>query len=308
MNEREEMALIYAQEGLFVVPLSPGKKYLEGQTPSEIGFDWYSDTPPTADDIHRWFEVVPDLNIGIRMDGSGLTVVDVDKLEKWEAWANQHEPFFPVPCVKTPHGKHYYFRVTEGDITGAVWSPDGFYVADFMTPKPPEWKEYHKPYVVAPPLVNFEGEKYLWIVPREKLGKTVPDWIREAVRVPEEPHSWYEYEDDYEDDYDDQCWTCSVCGGEFWNGGTSCTCPPYGDPEPDPEREALENLVQELFDKRFPPGSDGPPDNFDWADLYQEADEELTRRAVEDGLTFDDFDPGSSIEVDDDADPFVPPF
>ena len=51
---------------------------------------------------------------------------------------------------------------------------------------------------------------------------------------------------------------CETCGAEF------------------DEAEALfEQKVHELFTKRFPPGSEGPPPGFDMADLYIEVIEQL---------------------------------
>ena len=37
------------------------------------------------------------------------------------------------------------------------------------------------------------------------------------------PYDDYEGDDDGYDD--EQYWTCAICGGEYWDGGTSCDCP-----------------------------------------------------------------------------------
>lgn len=39
--------------------------------------------------------------------------------------------------------------------------------------------------------------------------------------------------------------TCEICGGEFWDGGTSCDC------DPDCDDENYENIDSELKDEDF---------------------------------------------------------
>lgn len=46
-------------------------------------------------------------------------------------------------------------------------------------------------------------------------------------------HGFY---DENEDDEDDENYTCSVCGGEFWEGGTSCTCEDWDEEPPEPTK------------------------------------------------------------------------
>lgn len=46
---------------------------------------------------------------------------------------------------------------------------------------------------------------------------------------------------------------CETCGAEF-----------------DESEALLEQKIHELFEKRFPPGSDGPPEGFNLIDLYLE--------------------------------------
>lgn len=56
---------------------------------------------------------------GLRADG--LVVVDCDTPEAWEAWEAAHERTY---TVRTPRGRHYYYRVGISGITGpavAVW-------------------------------------------------------------------------------------------------------------------------------------------------------------------------------------------
>lgn len=60
---------------------------------------------------------------------------------------------------------------------------------------------------------------YSEVVPYEHDGKPVvhPLTNEEAMWEMYSP-----FEDDYYEEYDYA--PCAVCGGEFWDGGTSCTC------------------------------------------------------------------------------------
>jgi hypothetical protein len=49
-------------------------------------------------------------------------------------------------------------------------------------------------------------------------------------------------------------YACALCGAEFTE-----------------QEAAVERRVKELFAERFPPGSEGPDMNFDYADLYERA-------------------------------------
>ena len=45
-----------------------------------------------------------------------------------------------------------------------------------------------------------------------------------TIEKPQE-ESYDPLDDEGDDGYDEQYWTCAICGGEYWDGGTSCQCP-----------------------------------------------------------------------------------
>lgn len=229
-NEILNAALEYATRGWFVLPLNPGSKVADVLLPEQLDFDWNTDVRPDEATIRRWFEIEPDLNIGIRLLGSGLTVVDVDVLDKWLIWHSSEDPLvIDVPLVKTQRGQHYFFAATENDRCGVIWSDKGEYIADCLTPYPPEWRPADRSYVVAPPSKHPSfGHVYEWgITPDEGRWTTLPHWIRQAVREPVEPSSWWA---DYDEDEDRRC--CPYCGEDYCSG--SCAWD-YEEDEPYPE-------------------------------------------------------------------------
>ena len=264
-----EAAMLYRSLGLFVIPLAPLSKALGYELAERIGYEPHSTDRPSIADIDHWFAVEPELNIGIRMAGSGLTVVDVDDLKAWGLWA---EPFGygpDTPRVNTYNGMHFFFKASPEDHCGSIYHQEKL-IGDFLTPTPPSWRVWDRAYVVAPPSVHPENSdfRYEWIINLwDRPLVAVPDWIRAAVKTPIEPHSWWGDDDEYEDD-EERRPDCPYCGGEFWDGGTSCTCGTEYD---------VNTIVQELLDQRYP---DGPPDDLDWGDLYTDAYQLQAERAT----------------------------
>lgn len=263
MNQILEAAMLYRSMGLFVIPLSPKSKVLDYLTEDKIGYEPHSTTRPSIAEIDHWFEVEPDLNIGIRLAGSALTVVDVDDLDQWALWAALLSAAPDVPRVKTLKGMHYFFKASPEDHCGVIYHNDQ-YIGDFLTPTPPAWRAWDRAYVVAPPSVHPLNAdfRYKWDVPLwDRKLVPVPEWIREAVIKPVEPSSWWDYAEDYEDPpeynlddyYEDRI--------EY-------------DPDDDPE---IVHIVNELLEQRYP---DGLPENLDWGDLYADAYQLQAERAA----------------------------
>ncbi len=273
MNDRFEAALEYLRQGWHVIPLNPGQKWITTTLADRLG--WDSDQPTcTEADIRRWFEVEPGINIGIRMAGSGLTVVDVDDADGFFAWLEQHD--LPnVPWVKTARGSHWYFAAQKGDTCGTICVPDSAgltgvgCIGDFLAPTPLPWRPEHAAYVVAPPSV-VNDHVYYWVTSVDACTLiAVPDWIREGYVMPDEPlRSWFDEPEEDGREYDDE-----------WYEEQHSVDYVSDDDLPDDEHvQALDAILDELLAQRYPPGSDGPPDDLDWGGLYVDAEEILAER------------------------------
>ncbi|MDO3641952.1 hypothetical protein [Mucilaginibacter sp. L3T2-6] len=62
--------------------------------------------------------------------------------------------------------------------------------------------------------------------------KVSDDGVPHYHALTEEDIFWDIYAADLDgddDDWDNHNWTCSTCGGEFWDGGTSCDCEDWDD-------------------------------------------------------------------------------
>jgi len=203
MNDRLTAALDYAARGWYVVPLNPQSKVLSWEMSLTLAFDWYGDDPaPDAATIQRWFELEPELNVGIRMDGSGLAVLDIDELGHLHKVPGFEPDGLPLtPSVRTARGKHVYFRAPEeGIVSGQVrvFQPPepSLLVGDFLTTYSPAWKgggpAYVPAYVVAPPSRHPDGlTTYQWLDRPDVPLAEVPDWLLLAVVPPMPPSSWF---------------------------------------------------------------------------------------------------------------------
>ena len=115
MNEIQTVALRLARSGLPVFPLSSNSKVpLKGSS-------GYLDATTDKQTIAGWFEHVPRLNIGMRLDTAGLLVVDVDRHGKTDGVAtlrrlNQEGKQLPGDTYieRTPNdGLHYFFKLAD---------------------------------------------------------------------------------------------------------------------------------------------------------------------------------------------------
>jgi hypothetical protein len=131
-RERLARALEYQERGLPLLPIAPqrngGKQPAFTVLKSVLGStSWrpLADRAASRPEIQYWFELNPDINIGIICGkASGLVVADVDYPGK----AKLHHP--PTPSATTTRGRHHFFR---GQGTGKTfkWGElkgDGSYV------------------------------------------------------------------------------------------------------------------------------------------------------------------------------------
>ena len=140
-----EYALRYRRKGFSVIPCKKDK------TPY-INWKPYQLQKPTEDEIRQWWEKWPNANIGLPCGQvSGIDVLDVDTEE---AYQNLTEFFlndsFQTPVVKTPNGRHLYFKHRAG-LSNAVRVVAG---TDLRT---------QGGYVIAPPSQNGGGVPYYWL-------------------------------------------------------------------------------------------------------------------------------------------------
>ena len=75
----------------------------------------YQDRLPTDKEVAAWWVQHPQAKVGIVTGKlSGLTVIDIDTKQGREEIAKYMPDSLEIPCVKSPHGLHYYFKYTEG--------------------------------------------------------------------------------------------------------------------------------------------------------------------------------------------------
>jgi len=221
-NERLTAALDYATRGWYVVPLNPQSKVISWEMCHKLEFMWNLDQPaPTDADIRHWFKLEPDINIGIRMAGSGLAVFDVDEMTNIHKIPGFEGNGLPcTPTVQTARGLHYYFRAPDGKESGQVrvfQPPDvSVLVGDFLTTWPATWAASVPAYVVAPPSRHPDMFTYYqWMITPDVPLADVPDWLLAAVEPPLPPSSWFA--DMSEWDEDDEAYPEAIAADFEWD-------------------------------------------------------------------------------------------
>lgn len=138
-----ETAFGYADKGWHVLPVRHHSKEPIGKLAR------FGHLSATTDKnvIAQWFDAVPDMNIGIACEMSGLLVIDVDyrNLTK-ESWRYAKELYADTLIVETGDGVHLYFTAPQGLMMPAKLD-DGIDIK-------------YKGYVVAPPSVHPTGKVY----------------------------------------------------------------------------------------------------------------------------------------------------
>lgn len=164
-NENLNMALQYAQRGLAVFPVREMDK-----TP--LTKNGCKDAIKDADIIQRWWEQLPNANIGMATgQASGLWVLDIDGEEGEDSLRALEAAHGALPSTMEVFtgggGRHLYFNL-----------PGGMEILNSAG------KVGHKidvrgngGYVVTPPSVHKSGRKYVWSVDSLDTPADAPVWL-----------------------------------------------------------------------------------------------------------------------------------
>jgi len=151
MNPRLAAALDYRARGFALLPLDPkGKKQPHFAALKRVhgSSTWkpLAARPASEPEIHAWFEVDPDANLGIICGPSsgGLVVADIDRPANARGLGHP-----PTPTVRTNRGFHLYFQAADRvDTTATAWGE----------------LQGEGSYVVAPPSFHQSGHEYAWLI------------------------------------------------------------------------------------------------------------------------------------------------
>lgn len=156
-----EAALRYRRRGFSVIPCKKDKRPL-------IKWEPYQFNKPSEDEIRQWWTKWPDANIAIACGPvSGVDVLDCDSQEAFDVLNDFYlGESFSTPTVKTPKGRHLYFKHRSG-LTNAVRAVKG---TDIRT---------HGGYVIAPPSKNGENTPYYWFDGLSPKNCNFADWPEE---------------------------------------------------------------------------------------------------------------------------------
>jgi hypothetical protein len=138
-----------------------------------LNWSTYQRIRPTNEEIALWDG--GDYNAGVVCGSiSGLLVLDVDGDEAQTLLDTLDLP--RTPTVRTKRGRHYYFKLPEGDFRNSVR------VADVPLDVRAEGG-----YVVGPGSTHPDGGTYEWeISPREAPLATLPSQVQDLIRKPAE--------------------------------------------------------------------------------------------------------------------------
>lgn len=164
-----DYALRYRKRGFSVIPCKPNKKpYIDRWGPYQL-------QKPTEDEIKQWWGKWPNANIAIVCGPvSGVDVLDVDTQDAYDALQDFHglSEAFSTPTVKSPHGRHLYFKHRPG-LANKVRAVSG---TDLRTTGG---------YILAPPSRNGDGIPYTWfdgLAPKDLDFSEWPDPLFEVLQ------------------------------------------------------------------------------------------------------------------------------
>lgn len=160
-----EWALAYRRKGFSVIPCNRQKRPLIKWAPFQV-------EKASEQQIRDWWEKWPNANIGVACGAvSGVDVLDLDTEQ---AYADLQEYYLPdtfqTPAVKSPKGRHLYFRHRIG-LSNGVRVVAG---TDLRT---------HGGYVIAPPSINGDGTAYAWIDGLAPKDCAFAEWPDELFAV-----------------------------------------------------------------------------------------------------------------------------
>ena len=124
-----------------------------------ISWKKYQDTRASLEDLYKWYEERPYLNIGIITNG--LVIVDADNDEA-VLWCDEH---LSTPVVSnTAKGKHYFFKQLKSlESRNTVNKGCGIDI------------RANGGYVVAPPSVHGSGKFYRWSSDETPMFDDIPE-------------------------------------------------------------------------------------------------------------------------------------
>jgi Bifunctional DNA primase/polymerase, N-terminal/AAA domain len=167
MNNEDLLAaaLSYHEKGFSVIPVRPQNK-----APIPSGWQRYSTTRSTKEEIEQWWKDVPNANIGIALgpangtDGRYLFVVDQDVLKD-----KDHVPVLNDDGTFKQKGDIQGCPTTLSQTTGSggkqlfYWAPLGYHVGN-PKPRPLIDIKGFGGQVLVPPSIHPNGNKYAWDV------------------------------------------------------------------------------------------------------------------------------------------------
>ena len=171
-----EEARAYLNLGWSLLPIKPRAKTPLGRL-LPVGEDgrptWipFQTTPPLIDDVERWLDSEPAMNIGVVCGAvSGIIVLDQDGDQG--AHSLKYRDIPDTVQARTPHGWHHYFR------------HPGFPVPNRAGLLPKVDVRGDGGYVVAPPSLGPDGnESYYWVRdPFDYPLADAPDWLLDKLR------------------------------------------------------------------------------------------------------------------------------
>lgn len=162
-NKNLEAALKYLAGGFSVIPVRPRDK-----APILAGWEKYSTTLPTKEEVERWWTERPDANVGLALgpasgtDGRYLFVVDQDVLkdENKAPILNEDGSFKQMGDISGCPG-------TLSQTTGSggkqlfYWAPEGRVVGN-SKPRPLIDIKGLRGQVLVPPSIHPNGNRYAW--------------------------------------------------------------------------------------------------------------------------------------------------
>lgn len=156
-----EIASTYVDNGWFVLPIKPSSK----EPITHFVRNGFKSATNDLTVVDSWIQAVPDMNLGIACEMSGLLVIDIDYRNITpDSWTLAKQVFQETMMVETGDGVHLYFKADGlSDVKGKLDA--GIDIK-------------YKGYVVAAPSIHSNGKQY------EANGLepvVLPDYLKEWV-------------------------------------------------------------------------------------------------------------------------------
>jgi|TARA_Y100000296_G_scaffold26121_1_gene30725 hypothetical protein len=179
-------ALQYHDEGLTVIPVTPGAKH-----PPLISWKDVQENRPSREQVEQWWKDNPTANIAIVTGKmSNLSVIDFDGREGMESFRDHLQGDLPTTRVhRTPNGSHMLFKyapalkTTAGILPGVDIRSEGGYI--IAPPSIVDGKPYTvlRPRAIQPLLElprSFNGSKPA-TSPPPRTPDDSPSWVTDAI-------------------------------------------------------------------------------------------------------------------------------